>query len=61
MWSEVGLKMEGANSGGGLVIPSIIVGGEGVGAILLLSLFLFHKYSASSYVECILCVIVSRL
>ncbi len=38
---EVGLKVEGTNSGGGLVTPSIIVGGVGGGAMLHLSLFYF--------------------
>ena len=39
---EVGLKVEGTNSGGGLVTPSIIVGGVGGGAMLLfLSLLYF--------------------
>ncbi len=39
---EVGLKVEGTNSGGGLVTPSIIEGGVGGGAMLLfLSLFYF--------------------
>ncbi len=39
---EVGLKVEGTNSGGGLVTPSMIVGGVGGGAMLLfLSLLYF--------------------
>ncbi len=39
---EVGLKAQGTNSGGGLVTPSIIVGGVGGGAMLLfLSLLYF--------------------
>ena len=39
---EVGLKVEGTNSGGGLVSPSIIVGGVGGGALqLFLSLLYF--------------------
>ncbi len=57
---EVGLESGVTNSGGGLVTP-IIVGGVGGGAMLLLLSIVFHKYSASSYNECILCVIVARL
>ncbi len=38
---EVGLKVEGTNSGGSLVTPSIIVGGVGGGAMLLLLSLLY--------------------
>ncbi len=38
---EVGLKVEGTNSGGGLATPSIKVGGVGGGAMLLLLSLLY--------------------